>query len=233
MVHTSIIKVYELADKKENREEGRMNQSGKNSLHPGGIELTKSTIAHCLPLCGTWLDIGCGYGETVRLLCELDGVNAIGLDCDARKIEYARSGKGRYLYGDAHELSFGNACADGIIMECCLSLMRDAGRVISECARILKTGGTLILSDVYARGQPAPANGTMGNLYGKEDIYALLSGRFSVKRFEDHSDALETMMGQMLMDRGADAVYGELGNRQTIRLSKPGYYCLIAKRNEP
>ena len=200
-----------------------------NSKHPGGLALTKRMMSACAPVRGTWLDIGCGHGETVRLLMDEYGVMAVGVDNDADVIEKAKTPYGNFICKDAHKLPFENESMDGIIMECTLSLMYDVTTVLHECARILKRDGMLVISDMYAHAQSARMQDMGCHLYTKDEILHMFTV-FSIQLFEDQSEALRAMMGQMLLENGADALYQSLGDRERIRRAKAGYYILVAKK---
>lgn len=81
-------------------------------------------------------------------------------------------------------------------MECSLSVMDDQSVVLKECNRVLKDG-RLIVSDMYARGEPARLKGCLGRVDTKEDIISTIeSNGFAVEYFEDFTHHLQTMWGK-------------------------------------
>jgi ubiquinone/menaquinone biosynthesis C-methylase UbiE len=130
----------------------------------------------------------------------------------------------------SEEIHFPPASFDGIIMECSLSLMADQKKVLSEINRVLKENGRLIITDMYARGEPARLSGALGLLNSMEEITSLLEKQnFVIEHFEDYTKSLQTMWGQMIMDKGSDTFYNSVGaNREELKRIKCGYYMIVA-----
>lgn len=208
----------------------RVQRSKCIGKHPGGKKLTNHVFSLCKRVRGTWLDIGCGSGESVRWMADTWDVTVIGLDQNPDVVEQTKKSGGNIMLGEAHALPFEDASMDGILMECTLSLMKDARTVLRECKRVLKMDGLLVISDLYARENPVDSGDLPWKLYTKDQIRALTAG-FVWNHYEDHSSALRGMMGQMLLNKGAEALYCEFGDRETIRKAKIGYYILIAQRD--
>lgn len=118
--------------------------------HPGGQMLTKRMIQRALQ--GGWLtkhsrllDLGCGSGETVKLLRSMN-FQAEGIDLRADKHE-------AYLVkGDASLLPWKEHFFQGVLAECTLSVM-DTGKVLPEVLRILEPGGIFLVSDIFELGR--------------------------------------------------------------------------------
>jgi SAM-dependent methyltransferase len=104
------------------------------------------------------LDAACGlgYGASV-LLQNSQASRVIGLDADARAVEYAqanyglaREGEGprvEFRLGDVHDLSpISDASVDVVASFETLEHVRDPERVLAEFARVLTPGGRLIAS---------------------------------------------------------------------------------------
>ena len=112
-------------------------------FRPGGVELTARGLAHCaFGVGGRVADLGCGLGVTLALLAER-GLNPVGMDRSASMLLEA---EGRLsgvplLAGTLEELPLRDACMDGIVCECVLSLSPDAERALSEMWRVLRLGG--------------------------------------------------------------------------------------------
>lgn len=116
----------------------------------------------------TVLDLGCGAGRDVYVLSKLVGERGrvIGVDMTegqlavaSRHEEYHRKAFGhsesnvRFLHGYIErlsELQLADASVDVIVSNCVLNLAPDKAAVLSEAWRVLKPGGELYFSDVYA-----------------------------------------------------------------------------------
>ncbi|MEM0967239.1 MAG: methyltransferase domain-containing protein [Verrucomicrobiota bacterium] len=116
----------------------------------------------------TVLDLGCGTGRDVFLASQLVGQNGkvIGVDFTDEQLEVARRHRDsqmerfgfktpnvEFLQGpleDLHALRIADESIDVVISNCVLNLCRDKADVISEVFRVLKPGGELYFSDVFA-----------------------------------------------------------------------------------
>lgn len=176
------------------------------------------------------LDLGCGAGYTVDYLKEKYGIDATGLDKNAWHNE-----KAGILIALADDIPLQDGSLDAILMECSFSLMDEPGKVLSECHRTLKPGGKLIISDMYARGEPAVLTGSLGRLENKEHLLARIKkSHFSIEVFEDHTLLLQSMWGQMIFDQGAEKFYCSLGaSPAELKRIKCGYYLMMAVKNKP
>lgn len=117
--------------------------------HPGGRMLTKRMIQKALQ--GGWLadhsrllDLGCGSGETVRLLRGM-GFHAEGIDPGADKKE------AHLVRGDASLLPWKEESFQGVLAECTLSVT-GTDKVLPEVLRILEPGGIFLVSDIFELG---------------------------------------------------------------------------------
>ncbi|MCL4140097.1 UNVERIFIED_CONTAM: hypothetical protein GTU68_011670 [Idotea baltica] len=126
-----------------------------------------SPIPSALEGC-TILDLGCGTGRDVFLASQLVGPKGrvIGIDMTEQQIEVAKK------YVDTHMKRFGykksnvefhhgyiedlagagikDASVDVVISNCVLNLSASKDKVFSEIVRVLKPGGELYFSDVFA-----------------------------------------------------------------------------------
>jgi len=123
-------------------------------IRPGGPELTKKAIELAkIPKNARVLDMGCGEGDTVALLRDEFGFDAIGIDMSNKLIA---KGKARHKGLDlrsmeAEFLDFESKQFDAVFMECALSVFRLQDDAAFEAYCVLKPGGKLIISDLYLK----------------------------------------------------------------------------------
>ena len=151
----------------------------------------------------TVLDLGSGSGRDCYLLSRLVGERGrvIGVDMTAEQLAVARRHVDwhatRYGYGrpnvefkqgyieDLESAGIASGSIDVVVSNCVINLSPDKGRVFSEILRVLRPGGELLFSDVFAdRRLPATLQRDPvllgeclgGALYG-EDFRRLLLDR--------------------------------------------------------
>jgi arsenite methyltransferase len=223
-----------------------------DGIRPGGLELTERALAwgrfrpHSLIL-----DVGCGTGVTAAWLTLIHGFSAIGIDTSSALLSQGRMKNPglAFIRAPGEKLPFADESADGIIAECSLSVMNDPGVTLDEFRRVLKIGGRLILSDVYARNpkgahqlkQIPPACCLRGAISKEDLVTELANRRFRIDLWEDHSDQLArfaarlifsygSMNGFWLQSSGKQIDVEEI--RRAVYNAKPGYYLLIAQKIE-
>ncbi len=115
---------------------------------------------------GKVLDLGCAFGFATLKLAR-KGYTTVGVDNSARYIAWAqrRHPNGTYLQASAESLPFEDDCFDAVLFLDVLEHVVDQNAVIGEIQRVLKPGGTLILS--------VPHRGLLGWL-DSLNVYALL-----------------------------------------------------------
>ena len=165
---------------------------------PGGTALTRHALELCAFAPGSdVLDIGCGKGASLALAREL-GLNGTGLDRENSLAEPFP-----FVQADAQNPPFPDASFDGILCECVLSLLPDAGQALHRFAEILRPNGRLLLSDLFLRGATGPAERTPGFscLAGartrQETEYLLAENGFTLLHFEDHTASLKELAARL------------------------------------
>jgi len=114
----------------------------------------------------TVLDLGCGTGRDAFLVSRLVGSTGrvIGLDMTPAQLEIARQAQAPHReqtglanldfrdgrIEDLAAAGIADASVDVVISNCVLNLSTDKARVFAEILRVLKPGGELFFSDVYA-----------------------------------------------------------------------------------
>jgi arsenite methyltransferase len=196
----------------------------KDVLHPGGLELTRRAgkTAQIDEGC-TVLDIACGKGESIFLLVKEFGCCAVGIDLSLPKIVRAATGaternlgKGfSFLVSDAEVLPFADAVFDVVLSECSFSVLPSKGRAASEIARVLKSGGRFVMTDIVL-GTGSIGSASDGLTAGTGLTLPCIAGAQSVADYieilresglydayvEDHSKELKKIAYQMALSFG-------------------------------
>lgn len=133
----------------------------------------------------TVLDLGCGTGRDVYLLAQLVGPEGrvIGVDMTPEQLAVARDTLGWHrerLGAEAPEIAFHDGLierlgdlplapgsVDVIVSNCVVNLSPDKRAVLAGAARLLKPGGEMYFSDVYADRRVPEALKADPVLYGE------------------------------------------------------------------
>lgn len=218
------------------------NGSEAAPLRPGGLDLTRRA-AQCAGFAAgqRLLDLGCGEGQGTQLLCALD-CRVIGLDVAKSSLTTAAAHLPDLwpVAASASRLPFADAAFDGIIAECSLSLADRRSDALAECRRVLRPGGRLAITDVFARCpaiDDAPLPDCLAGLSTQAEIEAEVArAGLAIERWEDHSAVLKTFIARLIFasepghglwgdDAGTDGTLGA-----ALRERRPGYYLLIARK---
>lgn len=156
---------------------------------------------------GRVLDLGCAFGLATRML-KRRGYDAVGVDASPAYIARAQSAdpQSTYILADAANVPLADASFDGVVFLDVLEHLPDEHGAISEVARLLKPGGTVVVSvphrgplawldslNVYARfvklthhGKFPPEIAATGvhHHYSVGDLRTLLGPEFVVTRVE-------------------------------------------------
>jgi arsenite methyltransferase len=218
-------------------------------IRPGGLALTDGALTLCqLPAGARVLDVGCGPGVTVEHLIVQHHLAAFGLDVSALLLQ---SGKGRNMalplaQAQGERLPVRNESLDAILSECSLSLVTDVDQALAEFRRALRSGGYLVVSDVYARNPDGIAalrclpveSCVRGALLRGEMIEQLCMHGFEISAWQDHSDALQQFAAQLIWAHGSMAQFwcratcrtDPVEIQKAIVQSRPGYFLLVAQK---
>jgi SAM-dependent methyltransferase len=105
-----------------------------------------------VPERGTVIDLGCGAGEDLQALaCMKPGATFVGLDRSAELIKRARAANTManavFEVEDlSHGLPFNDASIGALYSVNLLECVADKARFVSECARVLEPGGSIVVA---------------------------------------------------------------------------------------
>ncbi len=129
--------------------------------HPGGEEQTIHLLKSIEWKKGMKaLDLGAGEGDTMRIM-KAFGLNVQGVDLAPRSSEVQQ--------GDFLTLQYPADSMDLCISQCAFFVSRDQKNALSECWRVLKKGGFLLLSDLDTGNLSEMAEQTGFTILRQED----------------------------------------------------------------
>jgi SAM-dependent methyltransferase len=194
-------------------ESGPVRDATGDTIRPGGFYLTRLALDRCGFKPGAKvLDVGCGTGATVEYLIQC-GIDAVGIDPSEALLEAGRRRNPGLplMHGSGESIPFAGCAMDGVFAECSLSLISDTERAIFEMHRVLKSGGWLVLTDVYVRNAafinelrllPLGCCVT-GALPGEEFARKLVLQGFDVILWEDHTKLLKELTARLIWSHGS------------------------------
>ena len=141
------------------------------------------------------LDVGCGTGMlSEQLLSALSSCHLTGIDLSPAMVERARArlaGRAEVREADAERLSFHDGAFDLVVCNDSFHHYPDLDRAAFQMWRVLRTGGALVLGDVW---QPEPARAVMNawmplshegdvRIYSETELRAILGTWFQRVRW--------------------------------------------------
>ncbi|CAH2213316.1 DVU_1556 family methyltransferase [Tepidibacter aestuarii] len=220
-----------------------------NTLRPGGFLLTNRAVLLCDISKGQKvLDVGCGMGATVDFLKSEFKIDAYGIDPSQKLIDRGREVKNLpIIKGIGESIPYNNKSFDVVFTECTLSLMQKYEDTLQEIYRVLKPGGFVIISDVFAKEpdyiDELKNSNVQTCLRGLLDIGKLLieieKRGFEVITLEDWTSLLKQLMVDIIfkydsMDKFWNVTTCENCSdfKTKLSLCKPGYFFMIAKKGD-
>jgi ubiquinone/menaquinone biosynthesis C-methylase UbiE len=129
---------------------------GIETLHPGGMALTKRTAE----LAGlreglNVLDVSSGRGTQSLYYAKEFNVDIVGIDIDEDMVKTAsqeaiKNGLEKQVIfqkGDSQQLPFQDNSFDVVINECAVGIPDDSQEVLNEMVRVVKPGGSIVIHE--------------------------------------------------------------------------------------
>ena len=174
--------------------------SGIETLHPGGMELTRRTAeAAGLRPDARVLDVSSGRGTQAIFYAKEFGATVTGVDLSRDMVDSARQKaalaglekKLRFEQGDSQALPFPDNSFDVVINECAVGIPDDSQAVLNEMVRVARPGASIVIHEsIWARDIGVAEKEELAERYGttpleKEEWIAML-GRAGVQNI--HSE---------------------------------------------
>jgi SAM-dependent methyltransferase len=167
---------------------------------PGPPEVAFAEVMAVSP--GRLLEAGCGQGALAAQLMAA-GVEVTALDQSERMVALTSARGVRAIVGDVEQLPFADASFDVSVANYMLYHLPDLDRGLSELARVLRPGGTLVaatnsdrqlaeLWELAGRREPGGLGGFIA-----ENGEASLTRHFSTVRRIDLADELQLTADEM------------------------------------
>lgn len=135
--------------------------SGRESIAEATAGLVRCAFSDIALTPGMKLcDVGCGYGETSRLLAREHGVEVVGYTVSAAQYDFARSVTGeqqgvRFVLRDFLQNDIDDDAFDVVFSIESSEHMPDLRRFFAEAARILRPGGRFMVCTWLSQEAPA------------------------------------------------------------------------------
>ena len=187
---------------------------------------------------GTVLDAGCGEGYGTDIL-GVHARNVIGLDLDEATLAHAhdRYPRARFVRGDLSRMPFG--MVDGVVCLQVLEHLEDPNAFLALCARIVRPGGTLVLSTPNRLTFPAGMNPFHVHEFDAGELVALLGRHFPDVRLFGVAHGprlrwLDRALGEPVQHRLVGTAYAELPTwlRATLRTVTARSFVLMSDAAE-
>lgn len=98
------------------------------------------------------LDVGCGTGRVSEIAIRRGAASTTGIDTSTTMLDVARAqsgGRSTWIRGDACALPFGPSSFDVVICALMLGHVERLDTALRETNRVLKTGGTVLISGFH------------------------------------------------------------------------------------
>lgn len=213
------------------------------TLHPGGLELTKHALNLCdLPKSSRIVDVGCGAGVSTEYL-KNQYSSVIGIDLSFKLLQAA---KNRYsdltlIQATATHLPFLSNSIDVILVECSLSVFAHTAVILDEFHRILRKNGFLIITDLYAQNPSGLAklknmipSSCLSGSFVKDELDSILNRKgFQISNWEDHSEVIYSHYCKAFHNSSINKACESTDPMSlflAVAHAKPGYFLCVSRK---
>ena len=219
------------------------------TLRPGGFALTERAVEVCELKAGMMvLDVGCGMGASMNRLSSGYGLKSLGVDASFSLLREALDQNPSVILinGRAEALPFCDHVFDGVFCECVLSLLSDPQEALNQFCQVLKPGGRLVISDIYARLpegaltlRPLALNCCLKGIRSRHELIEWIEkASFQLLLWEDHSHLLTQLAAQLVFAYGSMKAFWAAFAPEcqtavldgAITEARPGYCLLVAQK---
>ena len=210
-------------------------------LSPCADETVLQRLLAACPAPEALLDAGCGRGDRLTAAAAaLPKTRCCGIDLDAENAAAARAQcpGAQIITGDVCALPWADARFDAALCECTLSLLDAPERCLSELHRVLRPGGTLLVSDLVS-GETAPERSRISSDGAVRWLAspawteaAFTAAGFRIRQSVDCREAYIAMAIQLLFDCDGGCGCVSPAAFAALREKKASYEMWILERGE-
>lgn len=160
---------------------------------------------------GTLVDVGCGFSQTIRILCDpaREGYDYVGTDLSLSALRAGRDAlAGDFVQCSGERLPFRPGTVDAIVMLGTLHHLADHEAALAELLATLRPGGLLGLHEVTARRRRAAVESAHNEAVDLEVVLPAISREADLLRLKREYSPLRALLVGRLAEpmRGSPAL---------------------------